>query len=377
MQGRGAAAQRAAGERSAGPRKGRPRVHAVILAGGAGERFWPASRAARPKPLLRVGDGRSLLEATLSRARRFADRGAIWVVCGADHAEAIRRSTRLPAGRILVEPVRRNTAMAIAVATARIAREEPEAVIAVLPADHRIPDERAFARAMERAARAAAGAGALVTLGVRPTRPDTGYGYLQPGAPAGRAWPGLRRVRRFVEKPDAARARRYLRGGYLWNAGIFVFGAGTLLRELERCAPALHRALAPLLRTRRRPAARLLARCYRAAPALPIDVAVMERSRAVWTLPVAFRWSDVGTWSSLADELGVAKGATRIVGGELLYDERGGNLVWGRRSVALLGIEGVAVIDAGDVLLVTKLERSPDVRRIVAALKARGRTDVL
>jgi mannose-1-phosphate guanylyltransferase len=103
----------------------------------------------------------------------------------------------------------------------------------------------------------------------------------------------------------------------------------------------------------------------------------MERSRAVWTLPVAFRWSDVGTWSSLADELGVAPGATRVLGGELLYDERGGNLVWGRRPVALLGIDGVALVDAGDVLLVTKLERSPDVRRIVAALKARGRTDVL
>ncbi len=355
-----------------------PRIHAVILAGGAGERFWPASRAARPKPFLHVAEGRSLLAATLSRARRFAGRGAVWVVCGSDHAEAIRRSTRLPARRILVEPVRRNTAMAIAMATARIAQEEPEALIAVLPADHLIPDERAFARAIVRAARAAAGSGALVTLGVRPTRPDTGYGYIQLGAPAGRAWPGLRRVRRFVEKPDAARARRFVRGGgHLWNAGIFVFGAGTLLREVESCAPALHRALNPLLRSRARPTARVLARCYRSAPSLPIDVAVMERSRAVWTLPVAFRWSDVGTWSSLADELGVAPGATRIVGGELLYDERGGNLVWGRRRVALLGIDGVAVIDAGDVLLVTKLERSQDVRQIVAALKARGRTDVL
>ena len=358
--------------------RARPRVHAVILAGGAGERFWPASRERRPKPFLRVGEGRTLLSAALARARRVAAPGAVWVVCGAQQAPAIRRATRLPARRILVEPARRNTAMAIAMASAWIAREEPEAVLAVLPADHRIPDERAFARAIGRAARAAAGAGALVTLGVRPTRPDTGYGYIQVGDPAGREWSGLRRVRRFVEKPDAARARRYLRGGgHLWNAGIFVFGASAMLREVERCAPALHRAVLPVLRARRRPTARLLARCYRNAPSLPIDVAVMERSRAVWTLPVAFHWSDVGTWSSLADELGVAPGATRIVGGELLFDERGGNLVWGRRPVALLGIDGVAVIDADDVLLVTKLERSPDVRRIVAALTARGRTDVL
>lgn len=355
-----------------------PRVHAVILAGGAGERFWPASRSGRPKPFLRIGEGRTLLEATLARARRFARRGSVWVVCGAEHADAIRRSTRLPARRILVEPARRNTAMAVATATAWIAREDPDAVLAVLPADHRIPDERAFARAIGRAARAAAGAGALVTLGVRPTRPDTGYGYIHVGAAAGRAWPGLRRVRRFVEKPDAARARRYVRGGsHLWNAGIFVFSARAMLGELERCAPAVQRAVAPLLRSRAHPTARMLARCYRNAPSLPIDVAVMERSRSVWTLPVGFHWSDVGTWASLADELGVGPGATRIVGGELLYDERGGNLVWGRRPVALLGIDGVGVIDAGDVLLVTKLERSPDVRRIVAALKARGRTDVL
>jgi len=247
----------------------------------------------------------------------------------------------------------------------------------VLPADHRIPDERAFAAAIARAARAAAGAGALVTLGVRPTRPDTGYGYLRVGAPAGRRFPGLHRVARFVEKPPLARARRFLRdGGYLWNAGIFVFAAGALLREVETCAPELWPAVAPLV-AGAPPDARRIARCYRAAPSLPIDVAVMERSRRVWTLPVAFRWSDVGTWSSLASELGVGPGQSRLVGGELLYDERGGNLVWGERRVALLGVEGLGVIDAGDVLMITKLERSPDVRRIVAALKARRRKDVL
>jgi mannose-1-phosphate guanylyltransferase len=364
--------------------KARPRIHAVLLAGGAGERFWPASRERRPKFLLPLGagegppGGRTLLAATLARARRVAAPGATWVVCGGEHAGAVRSATRLPARRVLVEPVRRNTAMAVGLAAACIAREEPDAVLAVLPADHRIPDQRAFAAAIRRAAAAALGAGVLVTLGVRPTRPETGYGWLRVGPPAGPAWPGLHRVRRFVEKPDAARARRFLRaGGYLWNAGIFVFTARALLREVEACAPELARALAPLRAARGPSAARLLARCYRGAPSLPIDVAVMERSRRVWTLPVEFRWSDVGTWSSLADELGVAPGATRVVAGELLFDERGGNLVWGRRGVALLGVEGVALIDAGDVLLVTKLDRSPDVRRIVAALKARGRADVV
>jgi mannose-1-phosphate guanylyltransferase len=351
----------------------RPRFHAVILAGGAGERFWPASRQKHPKPFLEVADGQSLIGATLDRARRFASKDCVWVVCGADHARGVRRATGLPAKRVLVEPVRRNTAMAVAWAASRIEAEDPGAVLAILPADHRIPDARAFAAAMRRAAKAAREGEALVTLGVRPTRPDSGYGYIQVGGPAGRAWPGLRRVKRFVEKPDAARARRYLAGGrHLWNAGIFVFRGDVLLEELAQHAPAIARSL-----PRGRSAAAVKA-AYRKAPSEPIDTAVMERSGKVWTLPVTFHWSDVGTWLSLADELGVSDGKSRVLGGELLFDEPGGNLVWGdpRRGIALLGVEGLAVIDTGDVLLVTKLERSPDVRSIVARLKERGRSDV-
>lgn len=354
-------------------------LHAVVLAGGAGERFWPASREKRPKPFLEVVDGRSLIDATLERGRRFASPGCVWVVCGKDQAGLIRRETGLPARRILVEPRRRNTAMAIAWVAHHIAAQDPEAVLAVLPADHRIPDARAFAAAIRKAARAARSAGCLVTLGVKPSRAETGYGYIQVGAPAGRGHAGLRRVKRFVEKPDAARARRYLRqGGYLWNAGIFVLGARVLLEELRACAPDIHRALAPLDRKPRARSGAAVERAYRLAPSQPIDVAVMERSGKVWTLPVSFRWSDVGTWLSLAEELGVAPGESRLVGGELLSDDTGGNLVWGgERPVALLGVEGLAVIDTGDVLLVTNLDRSPDVRGIVAGLKKRGRRELL
>jgi mannose-1-phosphate guanylyltransferase/mannose-6-phosphate isomerase len=356
----------------------RPRIHAVILAGGAGERFWPASRGKRPKPFLEVVDGQSLLDATLARTQRFAEPECTWVVCGEEHARAVRRATGLAPRRVLVEPSRRNTAMAVGFAAQRVAAEDPEAVLAILPADHRIPDAAAFAKAMRRAARAARGAGALVTLGVEPTRPDTGYGYIQVGAPAGGSYPGLCRARRFVEKPDLARARRYLRkGGYLWNAGIFLFSASAILEEIERCAPELHRALAPLRRSGRPRRRDALREAYRRAPSLPLDVAVMERSRRVWTLPVDFHWSDVGTWLSLAEELGVEPGRTRILDGELLFDDEGGNLVWGdRRPIALLGVEGLAVIDTQDVLLVTKLDRSPDVRAIVTLLKKQGRTDL-
>jgi len=355
-----------------------PPLHAVVLAGGAGERFWPASRTRLPKPFLRVVGGRTLLDATLARARRVAGPERVWVVCGAEHARQVRLATGLPPGRILVEPERRNTAMAIGLAALRITREAPDAVQVVLPADHVIPDARAFAGSVRRAAAAAAHEDVLVTLGVQPTRPETGYGYIRLGARQGGAWAGLHRVRRFVEKPDAARARRWLRrGGYLWNSGIFVWRARTILAEIERCAPEIHRSLAPL-RGPRGGRAAALERAYRSAPAQPIDRAVLERSDRVWCLPVDFHWNDVGTWESLAEELGVGEDVTRVIGGEVLLDDAPGNLVWARdRLVVLLGVEGLAVVDAGDALLVTRLERSSEVRRIVARLRDRGRSELL
>jgi mannose-1-phosphate guanylyltransferase len=356
----------------------RGRLHAVILAGGAGERFWPASRQRHPKPFLEVIAGQSLLAATLARARRFAARDCVWVVCGSDHARALRARSELPARRVLVEPRRRNTAMAVGLAAERIRAEDPDAVLAVLPADHHIPDSAAFARAIRQAARAARKAEVLVTLGVKPTRPDTGYGYIQRGSAIGPSFPGLHRVKRFVEKPDAARARRYLRrGGYLWNAGIFVWTARVLLGELAACAPALHRALRPLRESPRRTPAAVLERAYRRAPSVSIDVAVLERSRRVWTLPVDFQWSDVGTWESLAEELGVEPGESRVIAGDTVIDDAGGNLIWGgARPIVLLGVEGLAVVDTGDALLVIRLDQSSRLRDAVAELKARGRTDV-
>lgn len=354
------------------------RLHAVILAGGAGERFWPASRSRRPKPFLKVVGGRSLLRATLARARAVAGPQRVWIVCGEDHARAVARESGLPSRRILVEPVRRNTAAAIALAALRVSAEDPQAVLAVLPADHHIPDARAFAADVRRAARAAGDESVLVTLGVEPTRPETGYGYIQQGPPAGGRHPRLRRVKRFVEKPDAASARRYLRrGDHFWNAGIFVWRADTILEEIAACEPALSRALEPLAGARRPSRARIAA-AYRRAPSLPIDVAVLERSRRVWTLPVRWHWSDVGTWESLASELGVAAGRSRVVAGELLHDQLGGNLVWGRsgRPIALLGVSGLAVVDTDDALLVTSLESSGEVRAVVRSLKRRGRSDV-
>jgi mannose-1-phosphate guanylyltransferase len=357
-----------------------PRLVAVILAGGAGTRFWPLSREARPKPLLRAGGRETLLAETVARARHFAARRDVWLVCGAEHATAMRRASGLRADRVLVEPCARNTAAAVALAAVRVAADDPDAVLTVLSADHRIPDARAFAASVRQAAPAAA-AGALVTLGVRPTRPETGYGYIRLGRPAGREFPGLHRVARFVEKPSRARAERYLaRGGFLWNAGIFVWTARSILEEIERCAPRLARALAPVRRAAAKGAGlgRALARSWPRLPSEPIDTAVLERSRRVWCLPVGWHWSDVGTWGSLAKELGVNGAASRVLEGQALLCDAPGNLVRAHdRPIVLLGVEGLAVIDAGDALLVTKLTRSGAVRDVVARLRKHGWSDLL
>jgi mannose-1-phosphate guanylyltransferase/mannose-6-phosphate isomerase len=357
-----------------------PRIAAVILAGGSGTRFWPLSREKRPKPLLRAGGSDSLLAEAVARARRFARERDVWLVCGRGHAGAMRRAAGLAADRVLVEPASRNTAPAIALAAARIAADDPDTVLVVLSADHRIPDARAFAASVRRAAPAAA-AGALVTLGVAPTRPETGYGYIRLGRPAGRGFRGLHRVARFVEKPDRARAKRYLEhGGFLWNAGIFVWTARTILEEIERCAPALAEGLRPVRRAaaRGRGLARALARSWPALPSEPIDTAVLERSRKVWCLPVSWRWSDVGTWRSLADELGVDAGRSRVLEGPSLLLEAPGNLVRAHgRPIVLLGVSGLAVIDAGDALLVADLAASGKVRDVVARLRKDGWSDLL
>ena len=369
-----------------------PAVHAVILAGGAGERFWPRSRRAAPKPLMEIVGGKTLLAATVERAQRVAKKGNVWLVCGHEHARAMKVASGLAPSRVLVEPERRNTAMAVAWAAQRIASQDAKAVMVVLSADHHIPDVESFAESIDLAARAAAGEDVLVTLGVRPSRPETGYGYIHLGRGMGEDFPGLHRVRRFVEKPDAARARRYVAlGDYLWNAGVFVWSVSTLLQEIKTCAPDLHRALAPLRKSGVGRTRAPVERAYRRAPSIPIDVAVLERSQKVCTVPVDFAWSDVGTWASLGQERGLGirqKGGPAgsssldesgncVIGGDVLALESSKNLVWAdKRMIALFGVDDLTVIDTDDVILITKVARSGDVRSIVAELKRKGRDEL-
>ncbi len=362
---------------------GRPRarapLHAVVMAGGSGTRFWPLSRSARPKQFLALAGPRSLLAETVARLHPLVAPEHTWVVCGRAHARAAREAVpEIPNGNLLVEPCARNTAPCVGLAALHVSRRDPGAVMAVLPADHHVARPAAFRGALSSAA-ALAARGALVTLGLRPTRPETGYGYLELGPPlAGRG--AARKVKRFVEKPDAATAARYLAGGeHLWNAGIFVFRADVILAEIARFMPELGRELdllAPSIGTPRERSA--LARAFPRCPAVSIDYGVMERSERIAVLPVELGWSDVGSFAALSEVRPRDQAGNVAEGAALILDGRDNVVLAGpRRPLVLVGLDDVIAVDAGDAVLVCRRDRAQDVKRAVDALRQRGREELL
>jgi mannose-1-phosphate guanylyltransferase len=346
-----------------------PSIYAVIMAGGTGTRFWPASRRALPKQFLPIVGHETMLAATQARVSQAVGIDKTIVVTNAQHVELVRASLpSLPPGNILAEPVGRNTLACVAWATLEIKRREPDAVQLVLPSDHVINDHDAFTRSVLAAAEVARTTGALVTFGVEPDHPATGYGYIQ-AAPASTSVGGedVRLVERFVEKPDEARAREFLAAGtFLWNSGIFVWTNDAIEAALREHAPAVFEPLAAAGPDQ-------IAATYAALPSISIDVGVMERAGDVRVLPIDYGWSDVGSWQALepfADNDEAGNG--NCGAGRLVQSDARGNLVYsdGDTITALIGVEDLVVVRTERATLVCPKSRSQEVRAIVAQLES-------
>jgi len=274
-------------------------LHALIMAGGSGTRFWPASRRARPKQLLPIAPGttESLLESTIRRILPLTPPERILVVTGEHLLAATRRAVeRFPGVRVVAEPVARNTAPCIGWGTALLARNDPEAVVMALPSDHHIRDEAGFRAAIERAVKSASG-GPITTIGIKPTRPETGFGHIEA---SDEIEPGVRRAVRFVEKPDRQRAEEYVRSGrYFWNSGMFFFPARTMLSAIEAHLPELSSGISRIEAAAKRGDAAEAEETRVVFPTLPsisIDYGVMEKVTPIHVVPADFGWSDVGSW---------------------------------------------------------------------------------
>jgi mannose-1-phosphate guanylyltransferase len=348
------------------PNRGEALASALIIAGGRGTRFWPASRAARPKPLFAPDGKTTLLAATIKRLQPLIPRGRIFVLVAASHEKAFRREIagKIPAGNLIVEPMGRNTAVAIAYGAAFIRRRLGDGVIAVMPADHLIEPVSEFRATIASAINLARAHDAIVVVGVPPTRAEPGYGYQQVGAAVGEGF----KVARFIEKPPLARARRMVKSGnYLWNAGMFVMATGALARELTAHAPALEAAAARMASASRA----ALAREYRKVKFDSFDRVVVEKSRHVLGVRARFRWHDVGSWHSLLTAIGDSSGS--LARGEVIALDAERYLAHSdSRLMVLFGVSDIVAVDTGDAILIAHREHSPRLGRVIEELERRG-----
>lgn len=355
-------------------------LFAVIMAGGSGTRFWPLSRRLRPKQLLPLLDGRSLLAATLERVLPLAGRERTLVVTGADVADGVRAVLPgLPAENLLLEPAGRDTAACIGWMAWRLAARHPGAVMLVIPADHVIPDGAAFRTALATAAATAETRGGLVTIGFRPTRPETGYGYLELGGTVGAVGAHeVFRVARFVEKPDRERAESMLAAGhYRWNGGLFAWTVAAIQDAIRRHLPELAAGLDTMMEDAAAVGeAAAIGRHYPTLPRTSIDFGVMEKASVVWAVTVEFAWSDVGSWAGLAEVLATGGAEVRI-GDVTGVDTAGTVLVSDGPAIAAIGVRDLVVVATRDAVLVVPKDQSQRVKELVELLRASGHAGLL
>ena len=366
-------------------------LHAVIMAGGVGSRFWPESRSARPKQFLSVFGGATLIQNTVGRLQGLVPPEQCLVVTHERYFESTRQQLpAVPPENVLLEPQSRNTAPCIAYAAVHLLEQDPDAIMLVLPADHVIDDVETFQQVLRAAVEKAQEPGALVTIGIKPTHPETGYGYIQFEAPADApldeltAYPVQRfeafRVRTFAEKPDVATAERFLDSGdFLWNSGMFIWRADSILEAFRKYLPDAFAAFESIPDSSRNNGTDAAAgsdlippgvrEAYQRSPRISVDYGVLEHADHIYVIPASFGWSDVGDWRAVYD-LSTKDQVGNVLEGNVIVHNASRCLVRAqRRLVVLVGIHDVVVVDTDDAILVCHRESAQQVKNVVDYLQ--------
>ncbi len=352
-------------------------AYAVIMAGGSGTRFWPLSRRRRPKQLLDFFGRESLLEQTVARIRRVIPPQRIFVFTSSlIRTQVIQKLPSIPRRQIVAEPASRNTAPTIALAAAEILRRDPEGIMVILPSDHVVAKPAEFMNTIKAGCEWAATEGRSVVLGIKPDRPETGYGYLKMGRISGRA-AGRRvyQVEKFTEKPDLRTARKYAAsGGYLWNAGMFIWRASTLLRNLERFQPAMARQAAKISAAGGARNRRALGRLFPRFEKISIDYALMEKIPQVYAIAADIGWSDVGSWAVVYGLSRKDAEGNAMPRNSMALSSRGNLVVSPHKFVVTVGTQDLVIVETQDALLICALEHSQQVGKAVQELERKGLT---
>lgn len=353
------------------------KITAVIMAGGRGERFWPKSRNNRPKQFLSLtSDGETMIQKTVKRLSPLVSAEDIFIVTNAAYADLVNdQLPDVPRENILCEPCARNTAPCIAFAAAIIQKKYGDAMMLVLPSDHLISYENIYIKTLQTAIRTAEEGNNLVTIGITPAYPETGYGYINFGKEAGDAY----EVERFVEKPDLPTAKKYLASGkYLWNSGMFVWKASAIMYNMKQFMPEIHDGAVRIGDSYGTDSyEETLIKEFTAFTSESVDFGIMEKASDIYTIPGSFGWDDVGSWLAV-ERINETDDKKNYFDGDVIaVDSERTTVCGGKRLVAAIGTRDIVIVDTDDVLLVCSKNNTQDVKKVIAQLKEHGRNDLV